>query len=300
MYQVDRYERRQTLRTSISPHRRGIRRRQPVAAGCRMVTAATVAMPNTPRHIMAPATPTVGSTHFAVASPSVQIRLASTTSAMPRSVSDALSVSTRGADTAAACGTTSANGTLPWSAPHPCLAIAASKASAFIARVPMEPAEYALMDAAEDHMWWYRALHRRLLDALAGVHGTVLDAGCGTGGLLACLRSERAGPAPGRRGMGRPGRRPRRRQVGRADRPRQRQCAAVRRCLLRRRDRRRRAVPRARSIRRVRWPNCAACCARAAGWWSTCRPTPGCSSAHDRQVHNARRCTTRAARCPAA
>jgi SAM-dependent methyltransferase len=56
----------------------------------------------------------------------------------------------------------------------------------------MEPAEYALMDAAEDHMWWYRALHRRLADALAGVRGAVLDAGCGTGGLLARLRSERA------------------------------------------------------------------------------------------------------------
>ena len=55
----------------------------------------------------------------------------------------------------------------------------------------MEPVEYTLMDAAEDHMWWYRALHRRLLDALAGIHGTVLDAGCGTGGLLARLRAER-------------------------------------------------------------------------------------------------------------
>jgi len=55
----------------------------------------------------------------------------------------------------------------------------------------MEPAEYALMDAAENHMWWYRALHRRLLGALAGVHGSVLDAGCGTGGLLARIRGER-------------------------------------------------------------------------------------------------------------
>jgi SAM-dependent methyltransferase len=55
----------------------------------------------------------------------------------------------------------------------------------------MEPAEYALMDAVEDRMWWYRALHRRLLDALAGMHGAVLDAGCGTGGLLARMGLER-------------------------------------------------------------------------------------------------------------
>jgi SAM-dependent methyltransferase len=55
----------------------------------------------------------------------------------------------------------------------------------------MEPAEYARMDAAEDQMWWYRALHRRLVEALAGVHGAVLDAGCGTGGLLARVRAER-------------------------------------------------------------------------------------------------------------
>lgn len=48
----------------------------------------------------------------------------------------------------------------------------------------MEPSEYALMDAVEDRMWWYRALHARLLDALEGVEGRVLDAGCGTGGLL--------------------------------------------------------------------------------------------------------------------
>jgi SAM-dependent methyltransferase len=47
------------------------------------------------------------------------------------------------------------------------------------------------MDAAEDRMWWYRALHRRLIDAMAEVHGKVLDAGCGTGGLLARLGAAR-------------------------------------------------------------------------------------------------------------
>lgn len=55
----------------------------------------------------------------------------------------------------------------------------------------MEPEEYALMDAAEARMWWYRALHLRLADALAGVQGRVLDAGCGTGGLLTVLRTTR-------------------------------------------------------------------------------------------------------------
>ena len=55
----------------------------------------------------------------------------------------------------------------------------------------MELTEYARMDAVEDHMWWYRALHRRLVAALAGLDGCVLDAGCGTGGLLARLLVER-------------------------------------------------------------------------------------------------------------
>lgn len=55
----------------------------------------------------------------------------------------------------------------------------------------MEAPEYALMDQAEDRMWWYRALHARLLDSLGGVHGRVLDAGCGTGGFLAVLGARR-------------------------------------------------------------------------------------------------------------
>jgi SAM-dependent methyltransferase len=63
----------------------------------------------------------------------------------------------------------------------------------------VESAEYALMDAAEDGMWWYRALHARVAQALrsrpgpaapaalrppALSHAALLDAGCGTGGLL--------------------------------------------------------------------------------------------------------------------
>jgi SAM-dependent methyltransferase len=55
----------------------------------------------------------------------------------------------------------------------------------------MDAAEYALMDAEEERMWWYRALHARLIDSLAGVAGRVLDAGCGTGGLLARLARQR-------------------------------------------------------------------------------------------------------------
>ena len=85
----------------------------------------------------------------------------------------------------------------------------------------MELTEYARMDAVEDHMWWYRALHRRLVAALAGLDGCVLDAGCGTGGLLARLLVER----PDLRTVGLEwtefGLPPRRRQVWGADRTRQ-------------------------------------------------------------------------------
>jgi len=56
----------------------------------------------------------------------------------------------------------------------------------------MESDEYALMDAVEARMWWYRALHARLLDALADAPDPVLDAGCGTGGFLSRLAPSRA------------------------------------------------------------------------------------------------------------
>jgi SAM-dependent methyltransferase len=57
----------------------------------------------------------------------------------------------------------------------------------------MEPDEYASMDALESRMWWYRALHARLLDALAEHDAAypILDAGCGTGGFLAALAAAR-------------------------------------------------------------------------------------------------------------
>src|SRR5262252_3142541 len=77
--------------------------------------------------------------------------------------------------------------------PHPCLAIAvtARQASRVVAGGTMEAAEYDRMDAVEQDMWWYRALHRRLLAAVTEVRGALLDAGCGTGGLLARLRASR-------------------------------------------------------------------------------------------------------------
>ena len=59
----------------------------------------------------------------------------------------------------------------------------------------MEHDEYHLMNDVEDRMWWYRALHARLLDALASARGPILDAGCGTGGFLA--RVTQAVPAFG-------------------------------------------------------------------------------------------------------
>jgi ubiquinone/menaquinone biosynthesis C-methylase UbiE len=52
----------------------------------------------------------------------------------------------------------------------------------------MEAEEYALMDAVEDRMWWYAALHAMVLRALIRHRAPpglpLLDAGCGTGGLL--------------------------------------------------------------------------------------------------------------------
>lgn len=51
----------------------------------------------------------------------------------------------------------------------------------------MLPEEYRKMAEVEDVMWYYRALHRNVAAALDGAvapGAAVLDAGCGTGGLL--------------------------------------------------------------------------------------------------------------------
>lgn len=51
----------------------------------------------------------------------------------------------------------------------------------------MQPDEYLKLAAVEDQMWYFRALHAhvaRVLGAHLGERAAVLDAGCGTGGLI--------------------------------------------------------------------------------------------------------------------
>jgi SAM-dependent methyltransferase len=59
----------------------------------------------------------------------------------------------------------------------------------------MQPDEYRRMAAVEDTMWYYRALHRHVVRSLppASPGGNIhlLDAGCGTGGLLRRVREAR-------------------------------------------------------------------------------------------------------------
>jgi len=54
-----------------------------------------------------------------------------------------------------------------------------------------QPAEYRRMAEVEGELWWYVALHRLVGNALLrhpkGIAARVLDAGCGTGGLLGAL-----------------------------------------------------------------------------------------------------------------
>lgn len=54
----------------------------------------------------------------------------------------------------------------------------------------MQFAEYQRLYAAEEHLWWFRALHAAVLNLLpAPRDGLVLEIGCGTGGLMHELRA---------------------------------------------------------------------------------------------------------------
>jgi SAM-dependent methyltransferase len=60
----------------------------------------------------------------------------------------------------------------------------------------MDPAEYAKLDRLEERMWWFAAVHANLRTLARGFNSSaapdrVLDAGCGTGGLLAKLATDR-------------------------------------------------------------------------------------------------------------
>ena len=56
----------------------------------------------------------------------------------------------------------------------------------------MKPEEHDIMRAVEDHYWWYQALRQHVADSIAPVAAkfSVLDAGCGSGGMLAGLRAK--------------------------------------------------------------------------------------------------------------
>lgn len=55
----------------------------------------------------------------------------------------------------------------------------------------MNAEEYVVMRAQEDTHWWYRALRSAVVRALASQMGSaprILDAGCGTGGMMVAMR----------------------------------------------------------------------------------------------------------------
>jgi SAM-dependent methyltransferase len=55
----------------------------------------------------------------------------------------------------------------------------------------MESREYDVMRALEDSHWWYRSLRSLVLGRI-GEAGRILDAGCGTGGMMDALRGRDA------------------------------------------------------------------------------------------------------------
>jgi SAM-dependent methyltransferase len=64
----------------------------------------------------------------------------------------------------------------------------------------LERQEYDKLNAVEDEMWWFHGMHANLLTAFRrrrpALPGDVVDAGCGTGGLLAKLARALPGWSP--------------------------------------------------------------------------------------------------------
>src|SRR5213078_3575066 len=56
----------------------------------------------------------------------------------------------------------------------------------------MKPHEHDIMRAVEDRYWWYQALRQHVVDSIEpdGPQFSLLDAGCGTGGMLAAVRKK--------------------------------------------------------------------------------------------------------------
>lgn len=54
----------------------------------------------------------------------------------------------------------------------------------------MKPVEHDIMRSVEDHYWWYQALRQHVVNSIspAAPAFALLDAGCGSGGMLATLR----------------------------------------------------------------------------------------------------------------
>ena len=56
----------------------------------------------------------------------------------------------------------------------------------------MDPREHDIMRSVEDHYWWYQALRQHVVDSIkpTASNFSLLDAGCGTGGMLQMVRQK--------------------------------------------------------------------------------------------------------------